>query len=159
METLPEQTESEYEKERGKPFPSVNHSLLQIRLSVSLFQYKPEYTVLSELALELDGKRFTPDLCVYPQLEVNFQEDVVRMEEPPLLAVGIVSPFQSTQDVVDKITDMLDAGVQSCWLVQPAMETITIYTEGEKPHTVSTGTVTDPATDIEVEVSEIFDDG
>jgi Uma2 family endonuclease len=90
---------------------------------------------------------------------MDFQEDVVRMEEPPLLAVEIVSPSQSTQEVVDKITDMLDAGVQSCWLVQPAMETITIYTEGDKPQTFSTGTVTDPATEIEVDLSEIFDEG
>jgi Uma2 family endonuclease len=157
METTQERTD--YEQERGKPLPSVNHSRLQIRLSVALFEYEPEYTVLSELALELNGKRFTPDLCVYPPLEVNYQEDTVRKTEPPLLAVEIVSPSQSTQDVVDKITDMLDTGVQSCWLVQPTTETVTIFTPGNKPHTVSTGTIQDPATDIEVEISAIFDEG
>ena len=73
--------------------------------------------------------------------------------------VEIVSPSQSTQDVVDKMTAILDAGVQSCRLVQPTTETVTIFTPGNKPHTVSTGTIQDPATDIEVEISAIFDDG
>jgi Uma2 family endonuclease len=161
METTRERTDAytEYEDERQKPVPGVNHSRLQIRLSVALFRHEPEYTVLSELALKLDGDRFTPDLCVYPPLDVDYQRDTVRMSEPPLLAVEIVSPSQSTQDVVDRITDMLDAGVQSCWLVQPAMQTVTIYTPGARPTTVSSGTVTDPATDIAVDVADIFDEG
>ncbi len=146
-------------KSVASPCQVVNHSRLQIRLSVSLFRYEPEYTVLSELALELNGERFTPDLCVYSKLEMNYQEDVIRKTESPLLAVEIVSPSQSMQDVVDKINDMLDAGVQSCWLVQPATETVSIFTSGEKPATVSTGTITDPSTDIEVEIDEIFDEG
>ena len=45
------------------------------------------------LALVPDGSRFTPDLCVSPKLEVNDQEDVVRMTEPPLLAVEIDEIF------------------------------------------------------------------
>jgi len=159
METLPEHAESEYEKERGKPLPSLNHGHIQFLLSGALHAYRDDFTIASELTIEMENLRVTPDLCVYPKLEVNLQEDVVRMEDPPLLAVEIVSPSQSTQEVVDKITDMLDAGVRSCWLVQPAMETITIYTEDDKPQTFSTGTVTDPATEIEVNLSEIFDDG
>jgi hypothetical protein len=37
------------------------------------------------------------------------------------------------------------------------METVTIYTADAKPHTVSSGTIEDPATDIAVEISAIFD--
>ncbi len=159
METLPEHTESEYERERGKPLPSLNHGHIQFLLSGAFHAYRNDFTIASELTIELENLRVTPDLCVYPKMDINLQEDVVRMEEPPLLAVEIVSPSQSTQDVVDKINDMLDAGVRSCWLVQPAMETITIYTEGEKPHTFSTGTATDPVTDIAVDISQIFDEG
>lgn len=90
---------------------------------------------------------------------VNLQEDLVRMTDLPFLAVEIASPSLSTQDVVDKINDMLDAGVESCWLVQPAMETITVYTANSKPVTVSDGTLTDSATDIEVAVDDLFADG
>ena len=78
------------------------------------------------------------------------------MTEPPLIAVEILSPTQSQQDVMDRINGMLDAGVESCWLVQPVTETITIFTGNEKPTTVSTGTLHDPATDIEVNLADIF---
>ena len=70
-----------------------------------------------------------------------------------------MTPSQTKKEVFNKITDMLDADVRSCWLVQPAMETITIYMEVEKPQTFSTSTVTDPATDIVVDLPEVFDDG
>lgn len=155
MDTVTEQTD--YEQERGKPLPSRNHGYIQATITGAILEYRDSYTPFGELTLQLGDLRVTPDVCVYPKMSLNFQEDEARMTEPPLLAVEIVSPTQSTQDVVDKINDMLDAGVESCWLVQPAMETVTIYTADAKPHTVSEGTVEDPATDIAVEISAIFD--
>lgn len=161
METTQERpdTRTDYEKTRDKPLPSRNHGYVQFLISGALHPYRRQYTIASELTLQLGSLQGTPDLCVYPKMEVNFQEDEARMTEPPLLAVEIVSPSQSTQDVVDKITNMLEAGVQSCWLVQPATETVTIFTPGEKPSTVTTGTLTDPATEIEIQIDEIFDEG
>lgn len=157
METV--QKETDYEQARDKPLPSRNHGFIQAVVTGELLRYRGEYTSFSELTLQLDDLRVTPDLCVYPKMRMNFQEDEVRMTEPPLLAVEIESPTQSTQDVVDKINDMLEAGVESCWLVQPATETITIFTGDEKPTTVSAGTLRDPATGIEVDVSDVFDEG
>lgn len=148
---------SEYERERGKPVPSVNHSRLQIRLAVQLYAVEPRYTVLSELTFLIDDRAVTPDLCLYPPREFNYEEDEVRIEQVPLLAVEIASPSQSTSDIVTKINRMLDAGVKSCWLVQPAMQTITVYTDGERPRTYDSGTLTDPNLDVEVDVRSLFD--
>ena len=93
----------------------------------------------------------------YFRKNTNFLHDEVRLTEPPLVAVEIASPPQSTQDIVDKIQQMLAAGVQSCWLVQPAMQAITVYAaEGAAPKTVSDGPLDDPATDIEIDVAEVF---
>ena len=150
---------SEYEKERGKPTPSWNHGTTQHRLSGLLFAYEDEYSIASELSLDLDGLPIgtTPDLCIYSKKNTNFLHDEVRLTEPPLVAVEIASPTQSTQDIVDKIQQMLAAGVQSCWLVQPAMQAITVYAaEGAAPKTVSDGPLDDPATDIEIDVAEVF---
>lgn len=146
---------STYEQERGKPLPSLNHGYLQAALTHAFFPHR-EYTVASELTLQLGDVRLTPDLCVFRKRKITFAHDTTRVSEPPLLAVEIVSPSQSTQDVADKIYDMLDAGVKSCWLVQPAMQTITVYTDTAKPRTLDRGTLTDPATDIEVDVDELF---
>jgi len=157
METTQERTT--YEKERDKPLPSLNHGQLQFLISGALLPYRDKFTIASELSLELGDLRVTPDLCVYPKLDIDYQRDVIRMTEPPLVAVEILSPTQSQQEVVDRIHDMLGAGVESCWLVQPATESITIFAGDEKPTTVSTGTLHDPATDIEVDLTDIFDEG
>jgi hypothetical protein len=59
---------------------------------------------------------------------------------------------------VNKIHGLLGAGVRSCWLVQPAMQTVTRYTDGAKPRTFSgDDTVEEPVLDgVEVGVNEVF---
>jgi Uma2 family endonuclease len=156
METTQDPTT--YGQERDKPSPSRNHGFIQAIITGEFLRYRDEYTSFSELTLQLGDLRVTPDLCVYPKMKMNFQEDEVRMTEPPLLAVEILSPTQPQQDVMDRINDMLDAGVDSCWLVQPATESITIFTGDEKPTTVSTGTLHDPATDMEINLANIFEE-
>lgn len=148
---------SEYERERGKPVPSLNHGYLQAALTSALFAYSGTYTITSEVTLELDDGDVTPDICLFEPQPITFDQDVTRMSEPPLLAVEIASPSQSTSDIVTKINRMLDAGVRSCWLVQPAMQTITVYVDGERPRTYDSGTLTDPNLDVEVDVRSLFD--
>ena len=107
---------SDYEKERGKPLPSLNHGTTQAFLIGALLDYRDQYTIASELTLELEGMpgNVTPDLCVYPKLDIDYTYDEIRMTEPPLVAVEIASPTQATQEIVDKIQQMLAAGAQSC---------------------------------------------
>jgi Uma2 family endonuclease len=84
------------------------------------------------------------------------------MREPPLVAIEIASPTQATQDLADKIRQMLAAGVQSCWLVQPPMQAITIYTDRRCAAGVfgrparRQGPLEDPATGIEIDGAEVF---
>lgn len=152
-------TWTDYEQSRDKPLPSRNHGYIQALITGAILRFRDTYTPFGELTLQLGELKVTPDVYVYPKMSVNFQEDVMRMTEPPFVAIEIENPSRSTQDVVDTITDMLEAGVQSCWLVQPATETVTIFTPDTKPTTVSEGTVSDPATEIEVEIDAIFDEG
>lgn len=149
------ETLSDYERERGKPMPSKYHSLTQLNLSVALAQYRPRYIVFSELSLDLDGLRVTPDLCLYRREDVDLSQEEVRMTVPPLLAVEIASPTQGVQELVDKIQSLLERGVRSCWLVQPALQTVTVFAEGQRI-TFTEDAVTDPATEIEVQVDELF---
>jgi len=146
---------SDYEKERGKPMPSKLHSVVQTNLTIALSGH-PSYTVLSELTLELDGRELTPDLSVYERLDVDFTEDELRMTEPPLLTVEIASPTQGIQELIDKIRFLLGAGVQSSWLVQPQLRTITVYSGDMASNTYSEGTVADPNLDLEVDHTDVF---
>ena len=157
MET--EQTLSDYERERGKPIPSKLHSVVQTNLTGKLLTYRPSLQVLSELTLHLGGRELTPDLSVYRNIEVDFTKDEIRMTERPVLAIEISSPTQGIQDLVDKARFLMEHGVESCWIVQPPLRTITVLTPDMESTTYSSGTVTDPATDVELDVEDIFSMG
>ena len=147
---------SDYERERGKPMPSKQHSRIQYRLVAAFLPYEPEYVGFSELTLELDGWQVTPDLCVYAQGDVDLTHEEVRVSTPPRLAVEIASPTQGTQELVDKARRLIEHGVASCWLVQPALRTITIFGKDGGSKTHSEGVAKDPATGIEVTLEGVF---
>jgi Uma2 family endonuclease len=148
---------SDYERERGKPPPSKAHGYTQENLTIALTRYRDRYTMFSELTLELDGREIVPDLSVYPKTDVDLIHDEVRVTEPPLLAIEIATTTQNTQDLIERVEFLLDAGVQSCWLVQPPLRTVTVFPGSMDGNTVSSGAVTDPVLDIEVPIDAIFD--
>lgn len=154
MET--QETLSDYERERGKPVPSKLHSIAQKNLILALHAFEPPYTVFSELTLDLNGRDITPDLCMYRDMVVDFTHDEVRIPDPPILAIEIASPTQGIQGLVQKVQALLQNGVQSCWLVQPQLKTITVFTGDMASTTYSDGTVPDPVTDISVAIADVF---
>lgn len=154
METEPI---SKYERERGKPMPSKAHGYTQTNLIIELAAFRNRYTIFSELTLELDGREVTPDLSVYPKTDVDLVHDEVRVTDPPLLAVEIASPTQNVQNLIEKIEFLLDAGVQSAWLVQPPLRTVTVFPGHMDGTTVSDDTLTDPVLEIDIDVREVFD--
>lgn len=147
---------STYQAERGKPMPSTNHAAVQTFLIGAMLPYADRYSVLSELSLELDGRPFVPDLCVYPRLDLDLRHDEVKKTEPPLLVIEILSPTQALDDLTAKTEDYFAAGVKSCWIVQPALHAIAVLHPDAIPEIYTSGDVTDPATGIEVNVDEIF---
>ena len=53
----------EYEIERGKPIPSLNHGTIQMNAGVALVnRYRAKYRFASETSLDLDGWPGTPDI-------------------------------------------------------------------------------------------------
>ncbi len=157
METT--QAKSEYERERGKPMPSKLHSVAQTNLLIQLSTYRPRLQSLSELTLRLNGRELTPDVSIYADLEIDFTRDERHVTEPPLLCIEIASPTQGIQGLVDKARFMMEHGVESCWIVQPPIRTITVFTPDMESTTYSSGTVSDPATEIEVDLDDVFSIG
>ena len=150
------QTLSEYELERGKPMPSKNHAMAQYNLLLAFSRYKDDYSILPELTLELDGQPYTPDIAVYPKLETDWQHDEIRVSEPPLLTIEILSPKQTMDELMRKAEAYLAAGVKSCWIVQPMIESLSVLQAGRKPQTFTRGEVADTATGISITLEEIF---
>ncbi len=147
---------SEYELERGKPMPSKNHAIIQALLIGALLNYNIRFSVLSELTLELETGPLTPDISVYPKLEVDWIHDEIRMDDPPLLVVEILSPKQYLSDLVEKMELYFAAGVKSGWLVQPTLKSIAIFTPEMESTMYTAGKMADPALGITIDLNEIF---
>ncbi len=148
---------SAYELERGKPMPSKNHSILQARLlRVLLNNYDNEFDFLSELSLELTTGKATPDISIYPKLIIDWLHDEIRVTDPPLTVIEILSPKQGLQDITEKMDMYFGAGVKSCWVVIPTFQTIHIITPNKQVATFTSGTLTDPGTHIQLQMEEVF---
>lgn len=150
------ETLSDYERERGKPAPDAQHSVTQLGLIKALLRFDDEYSILPELSLELHGRHLVPDLSVFPKRTPDWMHDRIRVEEPPLLVIEILSPKQAMQDLMEKFEVYLQAGVRSCWLVQPMLKTIAVFTPEAEPRVYTEGTIRDPTTKIEVALRDVF---
>lgn len=82
MSTLPANPALTYEVERGKPLPSLNHSIVEARLGCEFG--KQTYFVFMELTLDLGQDRIlVPDLSIFASLAVDFRHDEVKVSAPP----------------------------------------------------------------------------
>ncbi len=147
---------AEYELERGKPMPSKNHGIVQSNLVGALLKFSNKYSVISELSLKLPSRDATPDISVYARLAFDLNADEIKMTEPPLLIIEIVSPTQSDYEVIQRFKDYFKDGVKSCWLVQLALGIITVYGPDMKPHIYSSGEIKDSALDISIPLADVF---
>jgi hypothetical protein len=144
------------EEEIEKPILSKNHSLIQSRLTVAFSKAQNQYDILPELSLELVTGKATPDISIFPKLTYNWLFDEIRITEPPLTVVEILSPKQSIDELTDKVNLYFGAGVKSYWVVIIPFKTINLINVNQEISTFTSGKIKDPATGIEIEMSDIF---
>jgi len=152
-------TQFEYETERNKPTPSLNHSAIQINLGAELRnRYKDRYRLVSELSLELSDWPSVPDICIYPKMPLNLKKDVITMTLPPLCAIEIISPSQSVDELSAKAQKYFEHGVQSCWIVIPAFANIYVFSSSDEYEIFrATETLRDLKMDIAIPLKEVFE--
>jgi Uma2 family endonuclease len=125
---------------------------------VLLFGKLNIYTILIEISIEIQGKAYVPDVALYSKRKMQRSEDIIRMTEMPLLAIEVLSPKQSTQDVIDKIKVYFENGIKSCWFINPTIHTVTVYKSFKDFTTYVENTeLQDDSLGIKMNVSEIFD--
>lgn len=158
MEATLEQI-SDYEPERNKPMPTTPHAIIQSNLVFELrSRYPGQYRALSELTLDTPPNGSTPDVVVYPFFEADFtQEYPARRTDAPLLTVEIQPPSQSLDEMVDKANVCFAFGVKSCWIVQPRIKGIFVFSEPNQCQFFHhNDTLKDPHFDIELNLSTVF---
>lgn len=156
----------DYEIEELIDVASFNHGYIQARLVILLGGFA-QYTPVSELSLDIDGvdlNRYTlrsrdelkPDIVLYPRRGLSRPLDILRMKEMPLLAVEILSPRQGTYEILEKFKVYFELGIQSCWLVDPALNTIAVYSSIDDWQPFSSGEILDEKLAIHLSIDEIF---
>ena len=148
--------ETEYELERGKPMPSLNHSILQSRLTICLGRFS-QYDIPTELSLDLPHGKAAPDLCILQASGHDWFNDQIKYKEIPLLTIEILSPTQSVDELKDKIFDIyFPSGVKSCWIVVPTLKMIAVFIPNQGVRNYIGGLIKDDDLGIEIDMKEIF---
>lgn len=149
---------SQYELERGKPMPSKLHGRVQLKLGTALDNaYGNQFSLFSELSMDLNNWESVPDLCIYPKMELDYSEDEIQLTEPPLCAIEILSPTQSFQELVSKARKYFTYGVKSCWLVIPALKNVYVFSSPDAYQIFRDNqTLSDPAIGISLELAQVF---
>jgi hypothetical protein len=149
---------SDYEIERGKPMPSKLHAVAQRRLTVAISVKYPDLEPLPELTILLpSGKGGTPDIAIYPKMEIDWEKDEVKVKEAPLGVIEIFSPTQGSLEIMERKPQYFALGVKSMWIVNLPFKTIYVY---HNEHAFNTFTYEDMLEDknlgITLPLSEIF---
>ncbi len=122
---------SDYEIDRNKPMPSLNHAIVQANLIALLHQFK-NYRVASELSLDLVDWPSVPDLSIFIKQPLDFKNDLIKVKVAPLCIVEIISPTQSLNELTDKAREYFAHGVKSCWLVLLPLTTICVFSSPDE---------------------------
>lgn len=145
------------EMEDGPLMGSRNHSYVQVNLAIALASLN-QFVVFSELSLEIAGKEYKPDICLYSEEYdlTSLAEDVVRETHLPLLAVEILSPRQVMMDIMSKFKTYFEAGIPSTWLVIPSGYTVLVYSNLTTVQAFSHGDIIDETLHIRLPLNKIF---
>ncbi|MBC7572310.1 MAG: Uma2 family endonuclease [Spirosoma sp.] len=136
---------------------SLNHSKLIHRISVALDPYEEDYDILPELELELTTGKCKPDVAIYKNLPIDWLNDVIYYNQPPITAIEILSPKQALTDLTDKAyKQYFPAGIQSVWLILPTTRIVQLLLPDGSIQTWSTGIMQDPVTGMELDLGYLF---
>ena len=157
MEAVVEQL-TEYELERGKPMPNLTHGAIQANLVFELkTALRTQYRIASEVALATQPDGSTPDVVLYPLMPLGFGDEPAKRTDAPLLCIEIQSPSQSLEEMVEKTTVYFQFGVQSCWIVAPAVKGVFVYDRpGHYRFFHDNETLHDPSLPIELDLGAVF---
>lgn len=149
---------SQYEIERNKPMPTHVHGLIQANLIGLLIIYRKLFGIVSEVTLDTNPKT-TPDVCVLQRRKAVRSESESKLQEAPLITIEIQSPSQSIEVLQRKVIEQyFPMGVQSAWVVIPALKGIQVLFPDGSEQFYNDGVLKDKATGIEIDVASVFED-
>jgi Uma2 family endonuclease len=133
---LPEEPGKRFELDRGElivePSPTFRHNVIRERIARHLKDFVAANR-LGAVTVENDF-RLAPDVVRNPDVAFIASEplsrvdvDISPIEGVPKLAVEVVSPSNSAQDMLTKVHQYLDAGCQAVWVFYPNLKLVAIH--------------------------------
>jgi Uma2 family endonuclease len=135
---LPENENKFLELVRGEvvelPRPNKRHGVAATRIARFLDEYaervRKGYVASNDTGVILEREPDTvvgPDVAYYLDAKTYDELHPKWGEEPPVLAVEVLSPNDKMSKVNAKIADYLKNGVQVVWLLDPEEKHVTVY--------------------------------
>ena len=148
----------EIEEFQTEDIMSLNHSRIINRLCIALDKYDASYDTFPELELELSTGKCKPDVCIYPNLPVDWYNDTIFFTDSPLIAIEILSPKQALNDLTDKaFKQYFPAGVKAVWIIIPVFRLVQVLLpNGDSQNLSSHEIMKDTITGIEIDLKTIF---
>jgi Uma2 family endonuclease len=140
----PENRDRHFELERGEVIemsrPGERHGFVCLNVGGILrnytFQRRQGYACSNDTGLILERDPDTvrgPDVVLYSQVRRYDDLKVRYSNEPPTLAVEVLSPNDRWGSVTRRLIGFLQRGVALVWLVDPEGRTVTVYRNGQLP--------------------------
>lgn len=149
----------DYESERGKPIPSLNHSIVQANTVFELqTRYREQFRFMSEINIDVEGQVMVPDIGIFAKMAADMTHDHHVAQQLPLTTIEILSRSQALDELIDKSNAYFRAGVKSCWIIAPKAQGVFIYSApGKYTFFHNDQTLTDSVTGIELPLAPLFE--
>lgn len=167
---LPENRDRHFELERGKVIemsrPGERHGVVchnvNYVLGAYLRQRRKGRVCANDTGLILERDPDTvrgPDVFLYDQSQPYERLQSKYSDEPPQLAVEVLSPNDNWGKVLRRVTEFLRRGVAVVWVIDPDNRTATVLVPGQLPQVLEeddeiTGAPAFP--DLRLRVAELF---
>jgi Uma2 family endonuclease len=160
--SLEEYLSTEYEPDREYVDGSLEernvgknrHSRTQGLLTIWLGSREKEhgYKVMVEQRVKVSHSRVRiPDICL---VDAHDTDEVIQ--NPPALCVEILSPDDRWDRIQERLTDFLDFGVPTIWIINPYTREAWIATPDAPVAPVKDGKLRCPALKLEAELNEVL---
>jgi len=122
-----------------KPMGQTKHSRITLRLSSTIERVGESQQLAAafpELRCTFAGRSLVPDIVVLEWSRIPRKDNGMldnRCQTAPDWTIEIVSPEQSSNLLIEKITFCLDNGSQLGWLVDPEDESIVTFQPNQQP--------------------------
>jgi Uma2 family endonuclease len=129
-----------------KEYPVTKRNRLHSKVLISVGRILGSWVIAQHNGGEVTGGEAGVRLRAEPETTVGIDvayfsaESIAKMpvdqafyEGPPVLAVEILSPSDTHESVVQKVTLYLECGVPVVWIIDPDFQTLTIHRPNTEP--------------------------